>query len=92
MPVGLTEAHHIQPWYVDGDTCLSNCVLLCRHHHALIEPPRDREPYWHLGIRQDGIPEFTPPPELDPDQQPIIHHRFILQGHKPSPVKPPPRQ
>jgi len=30
------EGHHIKHWADGGETSLSNCILLCRHHHALV--------------------------------------------------------
>jgi hypothetical protein len=35
-PPPWCDGHHIQPWSVGGGTDLSNLVLLCRRHHALI--------------------------------------------------------
>ena len=32
------EAHHIEPWWQGGVTRLGNGVLLCPHHHRLVEP------------------------------------------------------
>ncbi|MDR2565324.1 MAG: DUF222 domain-containing protein [Bifidobacteriaceae bacterium] len=88
-PVGSTEAHHIKPWYDGGPTDLGNLTLLCPHHHALVEPPRNGPPDWEVRIRpEDQIPEYTPPATLDPRQRPILHQRFTLQGAKPSPVEP----
>ena len=47
-----------------GDTCLQNLVLLCRHHHQVIH-----HGHWTVQI-VDGLPWFTPPSWIDPDQQP----------------------
>ena len=70
------EAHHVIPWWAGGKTALNNLVLLCPHHHALLEPPRffsgappDR---WQVRINDHGMPEITPPrrlavPDLIPD-------------------------
>ena len=35
-PPEWTDAHHIQHWIDYGPTSLTNCVLLCRHHHVLV--------------------------------------------------------
>ncbi|HUF51684.1 MAG TPA: HNH endonuclease signature motif containing protein, partial [Longimicrobiales bacterium] len=32
----FTDAHHVQHWADGGETSLSNCLLLCRHHHRLV--------------------------------------------------------
>lgn len=40
VPATRCEAHHIVPWWCGGRTDLSNLVLLCRHHHGMVEPAR----------------------------------------------------
>ena len=73
----LCEAHHIKPWWAGGETCLANLVLLCGHHHALIEPERFAEQWsntsdppgprqrWEVRLDEYGIAEFLPPARLD---------------------------
>lgn len=68
------EAHHIRPWWDGGATALDNLVLLCPHHHSLVEPPRmwsgpppDR---WQVRLDRNGLPEFIPPERVDPSQSP----------------------
>ncbi|MDO5533480.1 MAG: DUF222 domain-containing protein [Propionibacteriaceae bacterium] len=79
--VGVTgcEAHHIVPWWAGGATALHNLVLLCPHHHSMIEPLRffgggAPTPRWTVQIDDGGQPEFTPPagvqPGLDPATRP----------------------
>lgn len=34
------EAHHVVPWWDSGPTSVGNLVLLCPHHHAVVEPQR----------------------------------------------------
>jgi hypothetical protein len=63
-PVSWTECHHIIPWECGGETKLSNLVNLCRVHHRLIHSTE-----WVVRIR-DGLPEFIPPPWIDPAQRP----------------------
>ena len=65
------EAHHVIPWWAGGKTALNNLVLVCPHHHALVEPPRfwngpppDR---WQVRINDHGLPEIIPPRRLNPD-------------------------
>jgi hypothetical protein len=84
----LTDAHHVKPWFDGGDTCLGNLVLMCRHHHALVEPPKDRPANWLIQFREDGLPEFIPPGALDPERRPILHQRFILAGAEPTAICP----
>lgn len=58
----LCEAHHITPWWNGGDTSLSNLVLLCHHHHGLIEPAKhSSRDQWLVHIAETGLPVFTPP-------------------------------
>ena len=61
----FTQVHHIEHWADGGKTCLSNLVLLCRHHHRLLHEGR----YY---IVKDGIhfmffrPDGT---EIDPGRE-----------------------
>ncbi len=60
----IFEAHHIRPWRKGGATSLSNTVLLCPHHHTLVEPDRysrhsDR---WLIHLdHETRRPVITPP-------------------------------
>jgi hypothetical protein len=50
---------------------LWNLVLLCRHHHGIIEPSHDpTTDRWKARIRTDGIPQITPPRRVDAAQRP----------------------
>ncbi|MBK8463328.1 MAG: DUF222 domain-containing protein [Nigerium sp.] len=73
-------AHHIRPWWAGGETALGNLVLLCPHHHGLVEPPRfwDGPPpdRWQVRLNDHGIPEFLPPRRHD-------LARRILKGNRP---------
>ncbi|HQD95973.1 MAG TPA: DUF222 domain-containing protein [Propionicimonas sp.] len=62
-PPSACEAHHVVPWYLGGVTALSNLVLLCHHHHGLVEPAKYyRRDQWQVRINQaDRLPEFAPP-------------------------------
>ncbi len=69
------EAHHIQPWWNGGRTSLGNLVLLCHHHHGVIEPAKDgRRDQWTVRIGDAGKPVFTPPARLQ---------RFTDRGRPP---------
>lgn len=75
------EAHHIQPWWAGGETSLHNLVLLCPHHHRLVEPDPNRAPEWQWAIRlcpETGRPLFVPPRHVDPTRTPRQHRRFTL--------------
>lgn len=59
------EAHHIDPWWQGGSTSLQNLVLLCHHHHGVIEPAKEsHRDQWSVHIGERGQPEFTPPARL----------------------------
>ena len=78
-PPTVCEGHHITPWWAGGTTALSNLVLLCPHHHGVVEPPRFWElpppDRWEVRLNHDGRPEFIPPRRRDPDRQPIPGNR-----------------
>jgi hypothetical protein len=38
-PAGFCDAHHVRPWIPDGETKLSNLILLCSHHHHVTHKP-----------------------------------------------------
>ncbi|MEP6762499.1 MAG: DUF222 domain-containing protein, partial [Sporichthyaceae bacterium] len=65
-PPAWCAAHHNQHWADGGSTAVSNLVLLCDRHHIVVHHQG-----WTVRIRPDGLPEFTPPPWIDPDQVPI---------------------
>ena len=68
-PLGWCDAHHITGWANGGATTIDNGVLLCGHHHRLIE-----RRHWEIIIAADGTPEFRPPPWTDPHQRPLRNH------------------
>ncbi|WP_433782037.1 DUF222 domain-containing protein [Actinomycetospora sp. CA-101289] len=68
-PPRRCHAHHIHHWLDGGDTELHNMVLLCQHHHLVIH-----HDHWQLEMI-DGLPWFTPPPWIDPDQTPRLGGR-----------------
>lgn len=73
------EAHHIVPWQQGGATSVKNLVLLCRHHHGLIEPGVEPNPHrWELRLAEDGVPEFLPPLRVDRERRPRRHARLEL--------------
>jgi hypothetical protein len=71
-PPRWCEAHHIVPWAVGGATAVSNGVLLCGHHHRLVE-----QGDWRVALAADGVPEFRPPPWMDPARRPLRNHLHI---------------
>ena len=78
-PPTSCEGHHIQPWWAGGRTDLGNAVLLCPHHHRIVEPrPADTENQWQVRLGADGIPELLPPRFVDKHRKPRRHQRFSL--------------
>lgn len=72
----LCDAHHIDPWWRGGATSLNNLVLLCPHHHALIEPPRfwstaTPDDRWAIRLDESGHPVTIPPAQIDPARTPL---------------------
>jgi hypothetical protein len=63
-PPSWCEAHHIMAWEHGGVTALGNLVLLCRACHRLIHHAG-----WDVAL-VDGVPEFYPPPWIDPQRRP----------------------
>lgn len=72
------DAHHVIPWHAGGKTGLDNLVLLCRHHHRIVEPDPRKPPgsQWTISIDEHGIPWIRPPIRLDPHRTPHRHARF----------------
>ncbi|MBN9105556.1 MAG: DUF222 domain-containing protein, partial [Propionibacteriaceae bacterium] len=79
-PPGGCEAHHVIPWWAGGVTALHNLVLVCPHHHGILEPSRDpAADRWTVVFRADGIPTVVPPRRVDPRQRPRIHARLTTR-------------
>lgn len=77
QPPHMCHAHHIHPWWAGGRTCLGNLVLVCPHHHRILEPTADPpDDQWQVRIRTDGTPEVIPPLRVDPAQTPRLHARY----------------
>ncbi|MDR1833191.1 MAG: HNH endonuclease [Propionibacteriaceae bacterium] len=80
QPPAECHAHHLNPWWNGGQTSLDNLVLVCPHHHGIVEPSHDpTADRWAIQIR-DGIPQAIPPRHLDPQQKPWIHQRYKPMG------------
>jgi len=78
-PPSACHAHHIIPWWMGGVTALWNLVLLCPHHHNIVEPSRlpnaDR---WTIDLGPDGVPQVRPPAYVDRARAPRIHARYLM--------------
>ena len=78
-PAGC-EAHHITPWWAGGETKLTNLVLLCHRHHALIEPARYAlRDQWQVQIGVDHLPEILPPSRHPQAGQWLRHSRLCME-------------
>lgn len=77
----VCEAHHLKPWWDGGETVISNLVLLCHHHHGLVEPAKyATRDQWEIRISPDGLPEAIPPRRYDSERKPIRHQRLLAQA------------
>ncbi|HJX77108.1 HNH endonuclease signature motif containing protein [Glutamicibacter sp.] len=71
-PHEMLEYHHCNWWERGGKTCIENCAVLCRHHHALIHRRL-------LRIQMVGsVPHIVLPEFLDPDQIPRRNSYFSI--------------
>jgi hypothetical protein len=68
------DAHHRISWLDGGPTSLENGVMVCRFHHTLLHEPGG----WQVRLGRDGLPEFVPPPWIDPDRRPLRNVRHAL--------------
>jgi Domain of unknown function (DUF222)/HNH endonuclease len=64
-PPAWSIAHHIQHWIDGGPTDLDNLVLLCTWHHTVVHHHG-----WSIELGPDRLPDFYPPPWVDPDRPP----------------------
>ena len=88
-PPPWCAAHHILHWTNRGITAMSNLVLLCGRHHVVVHHQG-----WTVRIAENGLPEFTPPPWIDPDQVPITtpwRTQLAKVPTTPAPTEPPAR-
>ena len=62
-PPGDCDAHHIVSWQAGGATDLGQGVLVCTHHHRLVEPNPAGPPeqQWLIDFDARGRPRFTSP-------------------------------
>lgn len=70
-PPQWCERHHIRAWIDGGLTDLNNLTLLCRYHHQNFAGRG-----WTCQIDPDGLPAWTPPRWVDPQQKPMLNHRI----------------
>ena len=64
-PASWCIAHHIIHWADGGETNLDNLVLLCTWHHTVVHHQG-----WDVRLGPDRLPDFYPPPWVEPDRTP----------------------
>jgi len=82
-PPERCEAHHTTPWKWGGATSLTEMVLVCPHHHRIVEPrvsPGDGPPVdqWEVRFDEHALPYLLPPRRLDPERSPRRNTRARL--------------
>lgn len=79
-PPSACQAHHRVPWWAGGETSLTNLVLVCDHHHGIVEPGHDpTADRWRVEFREDGLPHVIPPKRVDPSQRSRLHARLLTR-------------
>lgn len=80
-PPDWCERHHTIEWYRDGESNVATMTLLCSWHHDNFESKG-----WTCSM-DSGLPEWTPPAWIDPQQKPLINarirRRFLDLGEPP---------
>ncbi len=69
-PPSWCDAHHTKHWADGGETCLTNLVLLCAHHHRVVHHDG-----WRITHGPGGHPDFHPPPWIT-QRGPTRRHRW----------------
>ncbi len=74
-PPEWCERHHVIAWADGGATDLDNLTLLCAYHHHQFAGRG-----WTCRMI-DGLPTWTPPRWVDPDQKPLRNTRITARTH-----------
>ncbi len=70
-PPSWCVGHHARKTWNDGSqTDLQDGVLICPHHHRVVHAKG-----WEIRF-VDGIPEYIPPPSVDPQRRPQRNNRY----------------
>ncbi len=69
-PAAWCIAHHITHWVDGGPTNVDNMVLLCTWHHTVVHHHG-----WSIELGTDRLPDFLPPPWVDPSGRPVRNVR-----------------
>ncbi|ALN16171.1 HNH endonuclease signature motif containing protein [Acidipropionibacterium acidipropionici] len=86
VPAQACQAHHVTPWWAGGPTSIDNLVLVCRHHHGVIEPHRfnPAADQWHITFDPDtGRPRAIPPARIRRDLPPDRRDTQQDSAHRP---------
>ncbi|HEU4541044.1 MAG TPA: DUF222 domain-containing protein [Jiangellaceae bacterium] len=75
-PASWCIAHHIVHWVDGGETNLDNLVLLCSYHHTVVHHRG-----WDIQMGRDRLPNFYPPPWIDPARTPRRNTRPRLSRY-----------
>ncbi len=79
IPAAWCQAHHVIAWADGGPTTIDNGTLLCGYHH------REHPNLGWTCTMTNGTPHWTPPPWIDPNQQPTRNtaHTLITDPRDP---------
>lgn len=70
-PPSWCVGHHARKTWGDGSgTDLQDGVLICPHHHRIVHAKG-----WEIRFA-GGIPEYIPPPSIDPQRRPLRNNRY----------------
>ena len=64
-PPGWCQVHHVIAYQNGGPTSIDNGTLLCGYHHRSFQAAG-----WTITLH-NGLPWWTPPRWIDPEQQPV---------------------
>ncbi|WP_332642661.1 HNH endonuclease signature motif containing protein [Aeromicrobium sp.] len=75
-PPSWCVGHHARKrWGQGGPSNLEDIVLICPHHHRIVHAQE-----WEIWFADDGIPEYIPPPSIDPQRRPLRNNRYRPQA------------
>lgn len=89
-PSAACQAHHVIPWWAGGSTSLDNLVLVCRHHHSLVEPdPAAARDQWRIVFDPaTRRPRAIPPERMRGHLQTTPRPKRSAPGSAPPPAHP----
>ena len=59
-PPDWCDAHHVRPWWADGETTLTNAALLCARHHTIVHRDLLSATVTPTGVTWDLTPGLMP--------------------------------